>query len=68
MRHLQHRTNCLQEADREVDALLFGGGQTIPPLTELIGELDRPGYTLFEYVTDGIMPSTVYFGEPLCRL
>src|ERR1035437_911667 len=68
MRHLQHRTNCLQEADREVDALLFSGGQTIPPLTELVGELDRPGHTLPEYVTDGIMSSTVYvWRSPLQR-
>ena len=61
MRHLQHRTECLQEADREVDALLLGSGQSAPLLTELIGELDSPGHRFFEYVTGGIMPSTVYF-------
>src|ERR1035441_4455340 len=46
MRHLQGRTNLLKESNAEVHALLLGGGQAIPPLTELIGELDFPGHAL----------------------
>src|ERR1035441_1442671 len=45
MRHLQGRTNLLQKSDGEVDAFLLGGGQAIPPLAELIGELDLPGHS-----------------------
>jgi hypothetical protein len=32
----------LQEADREIDALLFRGAKAVPPLAEFIGELDIP--------------------------
>jgi hypothetical protein len=42
MRHLQRRTQFLQEADGEIDALLLGSAESVPPLTELVGELDIP--------------------------
>ena len=32
----------LQKADGEIDALLFGGGEGVPPLAEFIAEFDIP--------------------------
>jgi len=59
MRHLQRRPDCLQQADCEVDALLFSSGQVFPPLAELIREFDLPGQALVchirHYVVNGIL-------------
>jgi hypothetical protein len=58
MRHLQSRPGFLQESDREIDALLLGDRQALPPLAELIGEFDLPGHNLLchrrHYVVNGM--------------
>jgi len=57
MRHLQGRTNCLQKADYEVNALLFGCGQSIPPVAELTGEFDFPRQTLVCHIRHYVVKS-----------
>ena len=50
--------SLLKESDGVVDALLFGGGQCIPPVSELIGEFDFPRHVLLchrgHYAVTGI--------------
>ena len=50
MRHPQRRPHLLQQANREVDALLFGGGKAVPPRLELIGEFDSPRQALLCHI------------------
>jgi len=57
MRYLQRRANSLQETDCEANALLFGSGQAVPPVAEIVGEFDFPGQPY--YVMEDIMSSKV---------
>src|SRR5206468_7418018 len=58
MRHSQGGTSLLEKADGEVDALLFCGCQTMPPIAEFIGELHLPCHNplchIGHYVVDSI--------------
>src|ERR1035438_1731114 len=58
--HLQRGTGLLQQANCEVNALLLGCGKAVPPLFELIGELDFPRQVqlchMRHYVVNGMNP------------